>query len=173
MLIDVSDLVKGKKKKQEVHLEFQKQAFMDRSEKIGFVKPIKLEGELVRKDEFITFDGNMQTELLLTCSRCLERFNYNINLEINVKFAVNKDVAELDVYNVKNDSINLDDIIESNIISELPIKRLCSEECAGICPCCGANLNVTKCGCAQHREADKEDGIIDPRLAKLKNFFNN
>lgn len=173
MLIDVSDLIKRKKKRQEVHLEFQKQAFMDRNEKIGFAKPIKLEGELVRENEFITLKGNMQTELLLACSRCLDRFNYKINLEINVKFAVNKDVVELDVYNIKNDSINLDDIIESNIISELPIKRLCSEECAGLCPCCGVNLNVTKCDCAQHKEANKEEEILDPRLAKLKNFFNN
>ncbi|NMA14219.1 MAG: DUF177 domain-containing protein [Clostridia bacterium] len=43
------------------------------------------------------------------------------------------------------------------------MKTLCREDCKGLCPICGSNLNIKQCRC--ERES------IDPRLAALKNFF--
>ncbi|SUY61625.1 ribosomal protein L32 family protein [Clostridium sporogenes] len=64
---------------------------------------------------------------------------------------------------LKNEAIDVTEVIENNIIIELPIKRLCKKNCKGLCQQCGANLNFSKCKC----EKD-----IDPRLAKLKDFFS-
>jgi len=47
---------------------------------------------------------------------------------------------------------------------------LCDEECEGLCPNCGANLNKGECSC--ETDADDEE-LIDPRLAKLQDFFKN
>ena len=63
----------------------------------------------------------------------------------------------------ENDRLDLDEIVENNIISMLPIKRLCNEDCKGLCHQCGINLNHNTCKC------EIED--VDPRLAKLKNCF--
>ncbi|MCL6560327.1 MAG: DUF177 domain-containing protein, partial [Firmicutes bacterium] len=50
-----------------------------------------------------------------------------------------------------------------SIILALPMKAVCREECPGLCPGCGRNLNEGRCGCVN------ED--IDPRLSVLKDFF--
>jgi uncharacterized protein len=50
----------------------------------------------------------------------------------------------------------------SDIILEIPIKPLHDEECQGLCPVCGQNLNEGDCDC--------EVETVDPRLAKLKDF---
>lgn len=63
---------------------------------------------------------------------------------------------------LEDEVIDVTEVIENNIIIELPIKRLCKENCKGLCQQCGVNLNFSKCKC----EKD-----IDPRLAKLKDFF--
>ena len=54
--------------------------------------------------------------------------------------------------------------MENNILLTLPIKRLCKEDCKGLCQQCGNNLNLSTCQC------DNDD--IDPRLAKLKDLFS-
>ncbi|MBQ3225937.1 MAG: DUF177 domain-containing protein, partial [Clostridia bacterium] len=59
--------------------------------------------------------------------------------------------------------IELDDIIESNILVNLSLKYLCSDDCKGLCPVCGADRNLTDCSCGQDE--------IDPRMAGLKNLL--
>jgi uncharacterized protein len=62
------------------------------------------------------------------------------------------------------DELFIDEIIVDNIILSLPIKTLCSETCKGLCPICGQNLNEGDCDC--------EIENIDPRLQKLKDFYD-
>ncbi len=47
----------------------------------------------------------------------------------------------------------------------VPMKPLCSDECKGICPSCGANLNAAGCGCRIER--------VDDRMAALKKYFED
>ena len=66
---------------------------------------------------------------------------------------------------MNSDVIDITEIVEKAIISTLPIKRLCKEDCKGLCQSCGANLNKEECSC------NNED--IDLRLADLKALLNN
>lgn len=172
MLIDVSELISKKLINKKVHLEFEKDPFVDRDEVIEFAETITLKGDFVRKDEFIDFNGMVETKLNLSCSRCLEKFVYDVNVEIEQSFAIKEDDKEIDVYAIKKENIDLDEVIENIISSELPIKRLCSEECKGLCSRCGVNLNKSNCSCQPSEEKVEED-MIDPRFAKLKNLFND
>ena len=57
---------------------------------------------------------------------------------------------EDDDYIVCEDGIlDLDLIAQDDILLELPIRMLCSEDCKGLCPVCGCNLNREQCGCQQ------------------------
>jgi len=56
--------------------------------------------------------------------------------------------------------ISLDDDIRQILLLQIPIKVLCSEDCRGICPHCGANLNTESCNCKNEH--------IDSRWEKLK-----
>lgn len=61
-------------------------------------------------------------------------------------------------------SLELDDLVISDILLELPLKYLCSEDCKGLCATCGHDLNEGDCSC------DKR--VIDPRLEALKQLLD-
>jgi len=55
--------------------------------------------------------------------------------------------------------LDLTEAIRQNAIVAIPMKPLCREDCAGICPKCGKDLNQGECGCPTEE--------VDPRWAKL------
>ena len=61
--------------------------------------------------------------------------------------------------------LDLDELIRTDILLELPTKFLCKEDCKGLCPTCGKNLNEGACNCQTHQ--------IDPRLEVLKQLIDS
>lgn len=166
MLINISDLTGKKINKKEVNISFENENIIFDKEEIEFAGPINIKGIFSMSGNIINFDGIMTTTLKLICSRCLEKFNYDTKIELHEVFSKAKDdEEENDIIPINNDEIDISSIVEENIIMSLPIKKLCSEKCLGLCPICGTNLNHSKCNCK------KDD--VDPRLAKLKDFFPN
>jgi uncharacterized protein len=100
--------------------------------------------------------GFEEYNLRLTCSRCLQEIiqyeKRNFHLEFKKKAEYNIDVrlpreadqTEIE-YIVENNCIDLGSFLRDEIILSVPMKPLCSEECKGLCPICGANLNNTTC----------------------------
>ena len=160
MFVDLKDLLSKKKISKELDLTIEEKSFNDSNEEIEFLSPIVFNGSINIIGDIINLTGTVKTKIQLICSRCLEPFPYDINLKINEKFSniiANEDV---DVIFLDSDTT---EIIVNNIILTLPIKRLCKENCKGLCQQCGSNLNNSVCNCV------KDD--IDPRLAKLKDLF--
>lgn len=164
MLIDVSELFSNKNRKKEIHLELDKEKFSYENEFIQFSKPVKLHLIFKPIGDEIDLTGSIETELLLACSRCLETFSNSINIELNERLSKTLKSEDEDIIFIKNDRLDLNEIVENNIISMLPIKRLCNKDCKGLCHQCGINLNHSTCKC------ENED--VDPRLAKLKDLFS-
>ncbi|MDH4101483.1 MAG: DUF177 domain-containing protein, partial [Nitrospirota bacterium] len=73
--------------------------------------------------------------------------------------------SEIDVNYFDGVSLDTTEIILAQISLDAPMKPLCREDCAGLCPRCGADLNNGPCGCAGHG-----DEHVDARFAKLKDF---
>jgi len=139
-------------------------------DKVQFVKPVQLKVQVNVAGEEILVRGKITAVFKLICNRCLEPYN----TEIYVNFMENLikedkykklpvDEKDDNLHSYKGDIIELDELVKQNIILSLPIKRICSVNCKGLCPQCGKNLNTEKCDC-------KIDNV-DPRLAKLKDFF--
>ncbi len=138
-------------------------------EEIIFNTPVELKGTFVNKDEYVEFNGEVSCNLKLICSKCLETFDETFEVKIDEKFSRNEqeDYFELPV----SCEIDLGRIIEENIVGYLPIQKRCSESCKGLCPICGINLNLHTCECKPIVEEEEEEKL-DPRFAKLQNFFN-
>jgi len=163
MVIDVSEIFSNKNARKKIQVDLEKDKFFYENEFIQFSKPVVLDLMLKSIGDEIEFTGSMETELLLACSRCLEKFSYSINIELNERLSKTLKSEDEDIIFIENDRLDLDEIVENNIISMLPIKRLCTKDCKGLCHQCGINLNHGTCKCAI------ED--VDPRLAKLKELF--
>jgi len=103
------------------------------------------------------FTGDLKGELVIECSRCLKPYSYKFDVEIN------KEIAKEDIEDLKN--FDLNNMLLEDIYMAIPLKPLCSKDCKGICEKCGQNLNEAECDC--------EEDNVDPRLAKLNDFYND
>lgn len=132
----------------------------------GFLKIDKVAPEV-----FVT--GAVSGDIEQQCSRCLKDFTITIKSQINFVYHPAEEIIkeehhelkddELDTAFYKNDILDTDDLFREQLILDIPMKPLCSADCKGICPKCGADLNATTCNCITSE--------IDPRLAVLKQLI--
>jgi len=134
------------------------------------VKDVTIKGTINRFDNDIYLNGRVSTTLEYICSRCLNIFTEEIGTEFSAEYlpeseGITKEEVELiasdlNSYYYKGEGIDILPPIIDQILLSISLKPLCNENCKGLCPHCGQNLNIAKCSC-------KEDDI-DVRLAVLK-----
>ena len=143
---------------------------IDERVNIGEDNPI-VRGEvtLLRTNRGILVTGKLETELAVTCSRCLEQFHEPATLQIEEEFFPTIDILtgaavtvpedDPDAFTIdQNNILDLTEAIRQYALMAVPMKPLCRPDCKGLCPTCGKNLNVEGCGCPPP---------VDPRWAKL------
>jgi uncharacterized protein len=107
------------------------------------------------------FEGGIDVEGTVTapwvgiCRRCAEPVAGELRIAVRERFA---DEPDDDLYPIVDDEIDLGPLVRDAVVLELPMAPLCREDCAGLCPQCGANRNEGDCGCVAPR---------DPRWANL------
>jgi uncharacterized protein len=127
---------------------------------------------LIRTDRGILVKGELHTSLSLTCSRCLGVFDCPLTLKIEEEYFPTVDVVsgvplelpdEPGLFTIdKNHEIDLTEAVHQYALLAIPMKPLCRQDCAGLCPICGQNLNLGECRCPPPE--------ADPRWAKLKHI---
>jgi len=137
----------------------------------GDGKVSKIEGEcnLLRIQRSILVKCALDTEVELTCSRCLEQFRHPLKINFEEEFLPTVDVTsgvplpapeEATAFTIDEQHIiDLTEAIRQYSLMAIPMKALCDEDCAGLCASCGKNLNEGKCDCPAQD--------IDPRWSKL------
>ena len=101
-----------------------------------FPDPLRLKVEAWKSGNDLTVDAHIEGERNFTCSLCLEEFNNLFEKDFTLH------------YDIKGrDSVTIDQDVRDEIILEHPIRILCSPDCRGLCPFCGANLNNETCNC--------------------------
>lgn len=147
-------------------------AALQESGQCAFVAPLRLHLSVAREYDHIRAQGRVETRARLVCSRCLTEYETDIVSSFTIFYirsaGVSQDeeveLAEQDLISVafEGDEIDFADEIAEQVLMEIPYKPLCREECKGLCPNCGADLNTTECGCSR-TEANLKFGA-------LKNF---
>ena len=163
MIINFSDLLSKRNRKKQISLSFKLEPLEFEGEEIRAIEDVKVEGVATSNEDVIVVNASIKTKLQLTCSRCLDTFIYPIDIDIEERFTNNKELDSEEIMFVDGDTLDITEITENSIISTLPIKRLCKEDCKGLCSQCGANKNVENCSCL--------DYDVDVRLAKLRELF--
>lgn len=139
------------------------------------LSPVKAKLRLEKVGPEVLVKGEVGSRVELQCSRCLKNFPKDIAANLNVMYRPLEELEgedkhevkedELDIGFYRNDELDLQELMTEQVILSVPMKPLCSESCRGICPKCGADLNVSECGC----EAKEPD----PRLAVLKKLLDD
>lgn len=163
MKLELKDLLNKKRTTLKFDLELQEESFFDGYEQVKFLAPIKFNGSATMIEGVVELHGLASTRLELTCSRCLQTFPFDLELELFEKFSNVTANEDEDIIFMDSDTLDITQIIEYNISTALPVQRLCKENCKGLCQHCGTDLNKSTCSCGV------ED--VDPRLAKLRDLL--
>ena len=149
---------------------FQPADVGDEGDTYRVVAPVELAFEIHKDKDTFRLVGTVGTELELGCSRCLEPYRLVVAAPFDLRYLpataasteVEREVGDEDLETgyYREDQIDLNELLREQFYLVLPMKPLCRDECRGICPQCGTNLNTGTCSCAPVWE--------DPRLAALK-----
>lgn len=139
-------------------------------EEIKCLEPWRIQGQISNVGgAVLEFSGTVDTQIAMACDRCMKPVTVPLHIVIEQRFAKDQasdasDQEEWDILPIENDRIDLDETILHEVQLGVPMKVLCKEECKGLCPICGQDLNEGQCDC--------EDESGDPRWEALKGLFS-
>lgn len=166
MKLQFTDLISRKERSKDISYDFEMETIQFDGDKIRPLNAVKVNGKVSSDGEIVVIKANIIVELELTCSRCLDTFIYPIDIDIEERFTKSIELEEIeDITIVNSDILDVTELVENIIISTLPIKRLCTDECEGLCQSCGTNLNKSTCTC--------NVSDVDIRFAGLSALLNN
>lgn len=165
MQINLSDLFS----KEIDGLKLEKTINLDRiqfnKEIIPVQEGIYLELELKKiSSKEVLLDGLVRTHLIMKCDRCNDPVKYLLEADFSKEVTVDQLTQDHEEDFIEGYNLDLEKLALNEIYLNFPMKMLCKEDCKSICTKCGTNLNVNNCQC--------ESDNIDPRLAGLKDLFN-
>lgn len=135
-----------------IQFEEQWQTLTLGSEEIAVQGPVTFQGVMTQYPDHVLVEGSIQATLQLVCGRCLSSYSYPEEMDISEEYALKTDDEHPDRYLYEGYTINLAPMVEDNILSRLPIARLCRQDCSGLCPVCGQKLNEQDCACHSQQE---------------------
>ena len=123
------------------------------------------EGVIVNNAGALTLQGTIRAEMRCLCDRCAKEFRAEKEIPLEVPLAAElEDEENPDYFLLNGDELDIDDLLETAFILDMDSQMLCREDCKGLCPRCGADLNEGPCGCKKES---------DPRLAVLEQLLDD
>lgn len=165
MKVQISDIVSGKDRSKKIEYKFDMPQFEFEGDIIKPISSCSVVGRISADSDILILNAEVKVDLEMICSRCLDTFIYPIDIDIEERFTTNSKSEDEEAVVVLDDVLDISEVVETSIISTLPIKRVCKDDCKGLCQECGCNLNFNTCSC------NKED--VDIRFEALKGFFDN
>jgi len=120
----------------------------------------------------IRVNGELSAQLETTCARCLEPVVQEVERKFDLLYrplgvdAGREELsitgAEAEISYYQGEGLLLEDALREQVLLAVPVKAICRQDCKGLCPHCGVNLNSEQCSCAEPME--------DPRWSALKDI---
>lgn len=130
-----------------------------------FTTPVKLSGKILRNAEIVSVDAVIDFTLDVICDRCAESTKLDFRLPMKHILVTEVNDEDNDDYIIIEDmKLDIAELTLEDIYLALPSKFLCSDDCKGVCPSCGVNLNTGSCSCKKE---------VDPRLEALLDLLND
>jgi uncharacterized protein len=123
------------------------------------LQPVSVDLEVHKGADHVRIRGSFSARFQLQCHRCLDPYPWQLLQEVDTLLLVEKHLPEeeevelepedLEVEFFDGEEIDIDRLVAEEVFLALPFRALCSEECRGLCPGCGANLNRETCRCSK------------------------
>ena len=132
-----------------------------------FPEPIKVKGGVSNNGKSLILRADAEGVMITSCARCMKEISVPVSFRMDENLAredsgIDEDA---DVILFRDNEIELDDIVYDNFLMNVEGKYLCKEDCKGLCPECGKDLNEGDCGCSKDN--------IDPRWSALLDIMKD
>ena len=170
MLIDLSEFLSHVDKKLQFSVDLEMERFQNRVCDYPIIEKKPMLFQITGVDEKkVEITADIELKLVIPCDRCLEDVKQVIKIhtskEVNLSATEEQREALDETDYIDGISLDAEKFAYGEILVNLPMKVLCSENCKGICNRCGTNLNHGDCGC--------DTTELDPRMAKALEVFNS
>ena len=136
------------------------------AEELDIAGTVAARGKMSNVGDVLLLQAFMKAEVRRCCGRCLKEFTAVTQAEVVEKFyQASAENIENDAFVYDSDVIDITEPLRESLLLAEPMQALCKEDCKGLCPVCGADLNQGDCGCDKF--------VVDPRLAALKQFIKD
>ncbi len=120
---------------------------------VVFEGPVELDADYSFDGKAFTVTGNIKAVLATACARCEKPFSEPLSIAFENRF-VKGSPGDEECYAFEGGTLMLTTMVLDEIFLHQPIASLCSEDCRGLCPNCGCNLNTTQCACGTETPED-------------------
>lgn len=165
MILDLKSIFAAEGSAKQIDYEFD-MSDIEFSGVFPLKTPVSVKGSVSNSAGVVALVLNIEYVYSAPCDRCGEFAERGHNVKLDKMLAVSIEGEDSDtIITVPDMKLDVDGLVYSEVILDVPSKHLCNDDCKGICSVCGKNLNKEDCICKS-----KE---IDPRLAKLAELLNN
>lgn len=164
MNLDLSKVVKGLQNQADFEFDLAlEKSFLESIECVK-ASDIKLFGTVKKMGRRYELTLSYSGDLIFECHRCLKEVTISLkNTVERVLITTLEEEVDEEWILLEDGVLKLATVLEEDITLNLPLQILCHEDCKGLCPQCGKDLNNGMCECNETK--------IDPRLEALKNLF--
>jgi uncharacterized protein len=155
-------------------------AEMEKKQECAFLKPFNIRIKAFNVREIFEVQGTLRTRIRLPCSRCLKDFDTPLVSDFELSYTkeipglmdvfdeqeIELKVEEIGMFYFKGEEINLQQGIQEQVVMAFPLQPLCDENCKGLCPKCGSDLNQGDCGCKRQPGSNKFAALKNLKLNK-------
>jgi uncharacterized protein len=132
--------------------------------------PVQVSVSYYRAGTELFFAGDLKTRTMAICARCAEEFDvagdrpfrYVLSPKVIGYDGDDARAEDLEFSLYEGEEVDLSPLIREQVLLALPTRPLCREDCRGLCPHCGVNLNRATCKCRVE--------TLDPRLESLSSI---
>jgi uncharacterized protein len=132
-----------------------------------FSPPTSVVLELFLEGSTVVVNGEAHAQYFSLCARCAEDTEKTLNVPVNIilkpRPTRGPDAAQDEDINFgyyDDQEVDCDSVVEEILVLALPYTVLCKDDCRGLCPSCGVNLNVEKCSCVSSSSGDLRFAVL-------------
>lgn len=143
-------------------------------DRVRLAEPPRVSGRMDRQNRKVRVEGHIQARAGVDCDRCLKPIDVPVDANFNLDYVTAEGYESVHTNELASEdlalsvfdglAIDLDEIAREQVLLAVPSQVVCRDNCKGLCATCGADRNVSDCGC--------EVSQTDPRWARLREIAN-
>ena len=149
-----------------------------REEGLSFPAPIGMDLLVQRISSFVEVSGQLSATVRIPCARCLAPYDHALSVDFTATYTdvppADEETDEevelspdlMDLFYFRGTELDIHEAVQEQILLSLPLQPLCREDCKGLCPRCGTDLNLGSCQCAGKTENSSFAALKHLKLVK-------